>query len=84
MPDVVEVNEGDTVHFHITNTDLDDDITHGLGINGYNANFEIQPGETKTLTIKADKSGTFPIYCTNFCSALHQEMTGYLLVKPAE
>lgn len=84
LPDVVEVNEGDTVHFHITNTDLDDDITHGLGINGYNVNYEIQPGETKTLTIEADQSGTFPIYCTNFCSALHQEMSGYLMVKPAE
>ncbi|GGB51994.1 hypothetical protein GCM10011409_32000 [Lentibacillus populi] len=81
-PDVVKVKEGDTVHFHMTNIDRDEDITHGFGINGYNENFEVQPGETKTLTVKADKSGTFPIYCTNFCSALHQEMTGYLLVEP--
>ncbi|WP_163969552.1 Sec-dependent nitrous-oxide reductase [Oceanobacillus halotolerans] len=81
-PDTVTVKEGDTVHFHITNTDRDEDITHGMGINGYNENFEIQPGETKTLTIEADKSGSYPIYCTNFCSALHQEMTGYLLVEP--
>lgn len=82
LQDVVTVKEGDTVHFHITNIDLDEDITHGMGINGYNENFEIQPGETKTLTFKADKAGSFPIYCTNFCSALHQEMTGYLLVEP--
>ena len=81
-PDVVEVKEGDTVHFHLTNIDLDQDITHGFGINAYNENFEVQPGQTSTLTIKADKPGTFPIYCTNFCSALHQEMTGYLLVEP--
>ncbi|MFD1040504.1 Sec-dependent nitrous-oxide reductase [Virgibacillus byunsanensis] len=81
-PDAVTVKEGDTVHFHITNIDRDQDITHGMGINGYNENFEIQPGETKTLTVEADESGTFPIYCTNFCSALHQEMTGYLLVEP--
>ncbi|HLS09452.1 MAG TPA: Sec-dependent nitrous-oxide reductase [Lentibacillus sp.] len=81
-PDVVNVKEGDTVHFHITNIDRDEDITHGFGINGYNENFEIQPGHTKTLTVEADKSGSFPIYCTNFCSALHQEMTGYLLVEP--
>jgi len=84
LPDVVEVNEGDTVHFHLTNIDLDEDITHGFGINGYNVNYEIQPGETKTLTIEADKPGSFPIYCTNFCSALHQEMTGYLMVQPNE
>lgn len=81
-PDVVEVNEGDKVIFHITNIDLDQDITHGFGINSLDLNMEIQPGETKTLEFVADKAGTFPVYCTNFCSALHQEMSGYLLVKP--
>jgi nitrous-oxide reductase len=42
----------------------------------------MDPGETKTLRIRADKPGVFPFYCTNFCSAMHQEMQGYLLVKP--
>jgi nitrous-oxide reductase len=26
--------------------------------------------------------GVFPMYCTEFCSALHLEMAGYVLVKP--
>jgi nitrous-oxide reductase len=30
----------------------------------------------------ADTAGVFPFYCTEFCSALHLEMQGYLLVKP--
>jgi nitrous-oxide reductase len=81
-PDVIEVNEGDKVSIHLTNIDLDQDITHGFGINKYDLNMEVQPGQTNTLVFTADKAGTFPLYCTNFCSALHQEMTGYLLVKP--
>lgn len=81
-PDVIHVKQGDTVRIHITNIDLDEDITHGFGINSYNKNMEIQPGETKTMIVEADKAGSYPVYCTNFCSALHQEMTGYLLVEP--
>lgn len=81
-PDAVSVKQGDKVFFHMTNIDLDQDITHGFGINDYNLNFEVQPGQTNTLEFIADKAGVYPIYCTNFCSALHQEMSGYLLVEP--
>ncbi|WLR50357.1 Sec-dependent nitrous-oxide reductase [Bacillus tianshenii] len=81
-PDVIEVNEGDKVYIHLTNIDLDQDITHGFAINRYDLNMEVQPGQTNTIEFTADKAGTFPLYCTNFCSALHQEMTGYFLVKP--
>ncbi|MEH6991620.1 Sec-dependent nitrous-oxide reductase [Neobacillus drentensis] len=81
-PDVIEVNQGDKVFIHLTNTDFDEDITHGFAINSYNLNIEVQPGQTNTIEFTADKAGTFPLYCTNFCSALHQEMTGYFLVKP--
>jgi len=81
-PDVIEVNQGDKVFIHLTNTDFDEDITHGFAINQYDLNIEVQPGQTNTIEFTADKAGTFPLYCTNFCSALHQEMTGYFLVKP--
>jgi nitrous-oxide reductase len=83
-PDVIEVNQGDKVFIHLTNTDFDEDITHGFAINSYNLNIEVQPGQTNTIEFTADKAGTFPLYCTNFCSALHQEMTGYFLVKPKQ
>jgi nitrous-oxide reductase len=81
-PTSVEVNQGDTVTFAITNIEQTTDELHGFGLLGYNKNIVIDPGETKTVTIKADKPGVFPYYCTNFCSALHQEMQGYLVVKP--
>jgi nitrous-oxide reductase len=81
-PDEIDVNQGDHVFVHLTNIDFDEDITHGFAINGYNLDMEVQPGQTNTLEFTADKAGTFPLYCTNFCSALHQEMNGYFLVKP--
>ena len=81
-PDVIRVNKGDTVTLHVTNIEQTRDELHGLAINDYNVNIVIDPGETKSVTFKADKSGVYAYYCTNFCSALHQEMQGYLLVKP--
>ncbi len=80
-PDVIRVNKGDTVIVHVTNTEQTRDELHGFAIDDYDINVVIDPGETKTVTFTADKSGVFAFYCTNFCSALHQEMQGYMLVK---
>jgi len=81
-PTAVEVNEGDIVTFAVTNIEQTTDELHGFGLLDYNINMVIDPGETKTVTFTATKKGVFPYYCTNFCSALHQEMQGYLIVKP--
>lgn len=83
VPDVVEVNEGDEVTFHITNIEQSSGQVHGFGVGILDINGSINPGETKSYTIKADKTGVFPFYCTVFCSALHQEMQGYFAVKPS-
>lgn len=80
-PTSFEVRKGDNVTIHITNLEQTTDELHGLGINGYNINIVVDPGETKHVTFVADKTGVFPYYCTNFCSALHQEMQGYLMVR---
>ena len=81
-PEIVEVNEGDVVTFHMTNLERAEDQTHGFAISGTNANLSLEPGKTGSVTITANKPGVFPYYCTEFCSALHLEMQGYLLVKP--
>jgi len=41
------------------------------------------PGATRTLRWIPRSVGVFPMYCTDFCSALHQEMQGYVRVSPA-
>lgn len=80
-PTSLEVNQGDHVTIHLTNIESTTDELHGFGLNEYNINVVVDPGETKTIEFVANKPGVFPYYCTNFCSALHQEMQGYLLVK---
>jgi nitrous-oxide reductase len=84
-PDNIEgVRVGDEVYFHVTNLEQDWDVPHGFAIKGANnAEILIMPGATQTLKWVPDRVGIFPFYCTDFCSALHQEMQGYLRVSPA-
>jgi nitrous-oxide reductase len=84
-PDNIEgIKMGDEVYFHVTNLEQDWDVPHGFSIKGANnAELLIMPGETTTLKWTPDRVGIFPFYCTDFCSALHQEMSGYLRVSPA-
>src|SRR5690606_39204425 len=83
-PDNIEgVFVGDEVYFHVTNLEQDWDVPHGFAIkNNPNAELLIMPGETVTLKFVPQKPGMYPFYCTDFCSALHQEMQGYLRVSP--
>jgi nitrous-oxide reductase len=81
-PDTIRVKQGDTVHLHITNLEQARDATHGFGISSYNVSVSLEPGEHNDISFRADKSGVFPFYCLEFCSALHLEMAGYLIVEP--
>jgi nitrous-oxide reductase len=81
-PDIVRVKQGDTVHIHLTNVEQAKDATHGFAIGSHNINVSIEPGEHSDISFVAKRAGVFPLYCTEFCSALHLEMAGYLLVEP--
>ena len=84
-PDNIEgIKMGDEVYFHVTNLEQDWDVPHGFAIkSAANAELLIMPGETQTLKWIPEKAGMYPMYCTDFCSALHQEMQGYVRVSPA-
>ncbi|QCK16327.1 Sec-dependent nitrous-oxide reductase [Mangrovivirga cuniculi] len=83
-PDNIEgIKVGDKVYFHLTNLEQDWDTPHGLSIMGArNAELLVMPGQTETLVWEPQKAGIYPFYCTDFCSALHQEMQGYIRVSP--
>jgi nitrous-oxide reductase len=81
-PEHIEVKKGDHVTWHVTNVETAVDATHGLQIPAYNISISIEPGEVASFDFVADRDGTFAWYCTEFCSALHLEMMGYLLIEP--
>jgi nitrous-oxide reductase len=84
-PDNIEgIKVGDKVYFHVTNLEQDWDVPHGFSVMGaQNSELLIMPGQTETLLWEPKSIGVIPFYCTDFCSALHQEMQGYIRVSPA-
>lgn len=84
-PDNIEgIKVGDNVYFHVTNLEQDFDVPHGFAMLGANtAELLVMPGGTKTMLWQPKREGVWPLYCTDFCSALHQEMQGYVRVSPA-
>jgi nitrous-oxide reductase len=84
-PDNIEgVKVGDIVYFHITNLEQDWDVPHGFAIKGLNnSELLVMPGSTRTIRWEPKKVGVYPFYCSDFCSALHQEMQGYVRVSPS-
>jgi nitrous-oxide reductase len=81
-PEHVKIKKGDHVVWHITNIETAHDATHGFQLAGYNISLSMEPGETASFEFDAVNDGTYAYYCTEFCSALHLEMMGYLLVEP--
>lgn len=84
-PDNIEgIKVGDKVYFHITNHEQDFDVPHGFSMIGQGTSeILVMPGQTKTSLWEPKRVGVWPFYCTDFCSALHQEMQGYVRVSPA-
>ncbi|WP_299096299.1 Sec-dependent nitrous-oxide reductase [uncultured Winogradskyella sp.] len=82
-PDNIEgVKVGDKVYFHLTNLEQDFDVPHGFSMIGANTSeILVMPGQTKTIVWEPKREGVWPFYCTDFCSALHQEMQGYIRVS---
>jgi nitrous-oxide reductase len=81
-PERITIKKGDKVTWHFTSLERQRDATHGFTLSGYNINLSIEPGMTETIEFVADQAGTYTYYCTEFCSALHLEMVGYLLIEP--
>lgn len=76
-PNALKVNKGDTVKISITSSD----VPHGFNLSAFGINKTITPGETATVEFVADKTGSFPFFCSVFCGSGHSTMRGTLVVE---
>ncbi|MAG35764.1 MAG: hypothetical protein CL878_05905 [Dehalococcoidia bacterium] len=81
-PDAFTVPEGWHVVLKMTSREQALDITHGFAVDGYDVAVSLDPGEVKEVTLVADKPGVHWFYCLWFCSELHMEMRGRMIVIP--
>jgi nitrous-oxide reductase len=81
-PDTIQAKVGDTLRLHLTNVEQTPDATHGFAIPQYNVEASLDPGEVVNIDLPLNRAGTFAMYCSEFCSALHLEMQGWLEVAP--
>lgn len=81
VPGQFEVHSGDQVTIHLTNVETVRNMTHGFALADHGINIAVDPGQTQVVNVTAGAQGTYWYYCTWFCSALHLEMRGRMLVK---
>lgn len=78
-PERIVVKRGQKVRLRI----LAEDVTHGFQLLHFGVDAgAIKTGTTKIVEFTADRTGTFPFYCSVRCSPLHMAMMGELVVEP--
>ena len=76
-PSSLRVKKGDDLKLVIGALDHD----HGFRLDEFHINKKIEKGKTVTVEFTADKAGTFPFRCSNFCGLGHGGMKGTLVVE---
>ena len=76
-PNIVRVKKGDHVRLVITAIDR----AHGFKIDAFQIDQKLPKGEAVTVDFAADRSGTFPFQCSEFCGLGHKKMKGELIIE---
>jgi len=81
-PNYFTVPEGWRVKMTVTNVEQTLDITHGLAVEGHDVSLSLDPGQVREIEFVAERPGVYWYYCIWFCSELHLEMRGRMIVVP--
>jgi cytochrome c oxidase subunit 2 len=76
-PNTLTVKKGEKVRLVITALDRD----HGFKLEAFEINQKLKKRDPATIEFTADKAGTFPFQCSEFCGLGHGKMKGKLVVE---
>lgn len=78
-PSRIEMKVGETVQLIFQSQDS----THGFACKELTSEkVKFKKGEPATLTLKAEKPGTYKFKCAHFCGLGHPKMKGQIVVTP--
>lgn len=61
------------------------DVIHGFYIPAFRVKKDVLPGRYTSVWFKADKTGTYHLYCSQYCGTNHSKMRGWVYVmSPAK
>ncbi|HTN62251.1 MAG TPA: cytochrome c oxidase subunit II [Devosia sp.] len=60
------------------------DVIHSLFIPAFRVKQDAVPGRTTNLWFEATKTGTYDLFCAEFCGTQHSEMRGHIVVMPQQ
>jgi cytochrome c oxidase subunit 2 len=73
----LDVSEGQVVTLDVTSAD----VAHSWWVPAFGGKIDAIPGRTNHTWFRADKAGTYPIRCAEFCGIQHTAMRGFVRVK---
>ena len=78
-PGRIVVNQGDRVSVTVRSADA----THGWAIEAFDVDaLARKGGRPETVEFVAERAGSFPITCSEYCGRGHKSMKGVLVVNP--
>jgi cytochrome c oxidase subunit 2 len=60
-----------------------EDVIHDFSLPAFRVKHDVLPGRYESFWFNADRTGTFNLYCTQFCGTGHSHMTGSVTVMTA-
>lgn len=77
----LHVPKGQTIKLIMTS----EDVIHSFFVPAFRVKMDILPGRYTTMWFRADRAGTYRIFCNEYCGVEHSKMGGFITVmEPAD